>query len=293
MYGDLNLNENFTKLIDDACKLVESNPVHWGIQFDRNAVASKCTGNNLPQIAKAIYEIKAESENAEFWSCKSMANIHFIDSIEAAGIHPFYIHLYRDGRDVALSFMKAIVGDKHIYQLAKQWKTEQDLSDALCKKLGPERCIQIRYEEFVIDPAKTVMEICSRIGIPYSPAVLDYNRSEESAETAGAGAMWGNLTKPVMKENTRKFLRELTADDIRIFETVAADTLQKLGYQTEFINETSDSFTQEEIQEFNKTNAERKKEAKLKAAPEDILRRRDQDEFISSLQSRFQAFSRK
>lgn len=292
MYGDLNREENFRSLIDDACKLVEANPVHWGIQFDRNAVAKKCSGNNLPQIAKAIYEIKAESENAEFWCCKSMANIHLVDAIEEAGIHPFYIYLFRDGRDVALSFMKAIVGDKHVYQLAKQWKTEQDLSDALCQKLGPERSIQIRYEEFILDPEKTVMKICRRLGISYSSSVLEYNRSEESAETAGAGAMWGNLTKPVMKENTRKFLRELSADEIRIFETVAADTLTKLGYATEFVNESSPSFTEEETLNFSRLNAERKKEARLKAAPEDMLRRREQDQFIASLQTRFQSFSR-
>lgn len=292
MYGDLNQEKNFERLIDDACTLVELNPVHWGITFDRNLIAKKCSGNNLPQIAKAIYEVKAESEKAEFWCCKSMANIHLIDAIENAGIHPFYIHLFRDGRDVALSFMKAIVGDKHVYPLAKQWKTEQDLSDALCKKLGPERSIQIRYEEFIIDPAKTVTEICKRLGISYSPSVLDYNRSEESAETAGAGAMWGNLTKPVMKENTRKFLRELSTDDIRIFETVAADTLMQLDYQPEFVRESSASFTNEELQDFGRINTERKKEAKQKAAPEDILRRRNQDQFIASLQERFKSFSR-
>lgn len=290
LYGDLNRPENFRKLIDDVCSLVEFNPVNWGIKFDRETVEKKSAAHNLPQIAKAIYELKAEADQAEFWCCKSMANIHFIDQIEEAGIHPFYIHLYRDGRDVALSFMKAIVGDKHIYQLAKQWKLEQDLSDALCKKIGPGRSIQIRYEEFVLDPAGTVMEICRRTGIPYSAAALEYNQSAESAETAGAGAMWGNLVKPVMKENTRKFMRELSADDIRIFETVAADTLIRLGYVPENKMESLHSFTEEEISRFGKENAERKKEARQKASAEDVLKRKAQDEFIDSLRKRHDTF---
>lgn len=288
MYGDLSDPSAFARLLEDVCTLVELNPVNWGLTFDRREVAARCEGNNLPQLAKAIYELKAMDKGASIWCCKSMANIHYAGAIEQAGIHPFYIHIYRDGRDVALSFRKAIVGEKHMYALARQWREEQELSMQLCDAAGEDRCIRIRYEEFTADPELTMKTICRKIGVVYRPEVMDYSRSEESKETAASGAMWGNLVKPVMKDNTKKYLRELSEADIAIFETVAGDTLLKLGYELHTDRSSTRSFTAEELAAFDTENRKLKAEARQKADPADIEKRAAQDAFISQLKKRFE-----
>ncbi|TND09521.1 MAG: sulfotransferase [Bacteroidetes bacterium] len=289
MYGNLESPGAFAQLVDDVCTLVELNPVNWGLQFDRAEIASRCAGKNLPQVSKAVYEMKALQKGASWWCCKSMANIHYIDAIEAAGIHPFYIHIYRDGRDVALSFRKAIVGEKHMYALARQWSEEQELSHALCAKLDPSRSIQIRYEEYTLDPEKTIRAICEKTGVMYRPEVMDYNRSDESKETAASGLMWGNLVKPVMKDNTNKFLRELSAEDIAIFESVAGETLQKLGYTLHAGKDTRTNFSETEIAVFHAENKKGKEEARKKADPADLEKRAAQDAFIGALKKRFES----
>ncbi|MGL4598806.1 MAG: sulfotransferase family protein, partial [Bacteroidia bacterium] len=192
MYGDLADEHNFMLLIDDACQLVEKNPVSWNIHFDRNHIRANCANNSLPQIAKAIYEAKANDDQATWWCCKSMANIHFVDEIEAAGIEPFYLYLYRDGRDVALSFLKAIVGEKHIYHLAKQWREEQMRSLELCTRLPETRYLKMDYETFIAAPEIALQKICAKTGILFSENALHYNQSEESRETAASGLMWSN-----------------------------------------------------------------------------------------------------
>lgn len=40
-----------------------------------------------------------------------MKNMFYAEGIESTGIQPYYIYLYRDGRDVALSFKRRIVGE--------------------------------------------------------------------------------------------------------------------------------------------------------------------------------------
>lgn len=288
-YGNLQQASNFSKLVDDVCRLVELNPVNWNITFDRREVENRCAGNNLPQVMKAVYELKALHAGASWWCCKSMASIHYIQDIEDAGIHPFYIHIYRDGRDVALSFRKAIVGEKHIYHLAKQWKEEQDLSLAFCRTIDPARYIAIPYEQFILDPESTMRSICGKLGIVYRPEVMDYSRSEESRETAASGEMWSNLVKPVMKDNTRKFLRELSETDIALFETVAGDTLETLGYElcsSPAQRIWPDAAT---VAAFTAENQRLKAEARQKATASDIEKRAAQDAFIASLKKQTDA----
>ena len=61
--------------------------------------------------------------------------------------------------------------------------------------------------------------------------MLEYYKSAESRRTAISGHMWENVAKPIMKNNSNKFLKEMTHDDLVIYESVAGDMLERLGYQ--------------------------------------------------------------
>ena len=231
-YGDLEVNSNFIQLIDDVCKLVELNPVPWKIELDRKKVLSSCRKHSLIEITKVLYESLAEHTGKKYWCCKSLANVHFIDMIEGEGLKPFYIYIYRDGRDVATSFKKAIVGEKHIYFIAKQWKKEQELALFHCDRVGKSRAMMIKYEDFIQNPEKTMMNLCEWLNVRYNDRVMHYYESTESKSTAKSGEMWKNVAKPVIKNNFNKYLSELTDVEIDIFECIAGDTLNKLGYST-------------------------------------------------------------
>ena len=265
-YGDLKVTENFAQLVEDVCLLVEYNPVPWtGVNLDRKIITERVASPILPEITRVIYELKAESEGAGIWMCKSMANIRYAEALEKYAEKPLYLHLFRDGRDVALSFKKAIVGEKHIYHIAKQWKTEQEASIKLRDLLGPERVIQVKYEDLLGQPQKVLGELCSFIGVEYSDVAMEYHQSSESWETANSGLMWQNVVKPVLSDNHNKFLKELSEEDILIFEQVAGDTLEKLGYKKYFANENVRNFTQEEIALFSEINQKMKQESEAAA----------------------------
>lgn len=285
-YGDLSLDENFTKLTDDVCKMVELNPVPWtGVALDRSLIISKCTSRTLPEITRIVYELKAEADEAHVWICKSMANVHYVNELEQYPVPPLYIHLYRDGRDVALSFKKAIVGEKHSYYLAKQWKKEQDAALALFENLGEKRVLQVRYENLLVNPSQELQRICDFLGIQYSNDALNYHQSHESRETANSGLMWQNVVKPVLADNQQKFLKELSEEDIRIFERVAGDTLVKLDYKLVY-REDHSPFSESEIADFLEINTTSKAEFRSKLRPEDLAKRKGQEELLKSISSR-------
>jgi hypothetical protein len=155
-YGDLTVSENFSLLVHDVCSLVAYNPVQWKhISLKQNEIIQRCNKPSLTEIVRVIYEMNAESEGANIWMCKSLANIHHAHLLEE-NIKPLYIFLYRDGRDVACSFKRAVVGEKHPYHIAQQWQQEQELCIALQQKLGDGRVISICYENLIRQPEKEI-----------------------------------------------------------------------------------------------------------------------------------------
>jgi len=284
-YGDLNTYENFYRLLDDVCTFVELNPVPWDhVNLNRDELISSCVDYSLIEIFRVIYEARSRIENARFWCCKSMANVQFHDPLESSGLKPFYIYLYRDGRDVALSFQKAMVGEKHIYNLAKKWRNDQLAALSLCETLPEDRYIKVRYEELINNSDKTIKAICNKLGIPFQKNYSAFYTSKESINTSDSGEMWENVKKPVLTDNFNKFKKGMSQNDICIFESVAGDVLQKLNYSLENKKETLfNSFSENEIETFNLINNQLKKEVQLNAKKEDIEKRSKQNAFFNTI----------
>lgn len=275
-YGDLNIESNFEKLIDDVCRLIELNPVPWGeFKLNRIEIKSNCQSHSLIEIFNTIYSLKAKYSGAKYWCCKSMSNVYFSKEIEKLNVKPIYIHLYRDGRDVALSFKKAIVGQKHIFHLAKQWKEDQERCLKLKKETESNRFFSISYEELLRDPEKILKQLCGVLKIPFNNSMLSYYNSNESLHTAQSGEMWKNVAQPVIKNNFNKFLTEMKAEDLMLFEQIAGTTLNEFNYKLSFIK-SKKTFSKKELESFELENELLKKKAVFDANKEDLLRKREQ-----------------
>jgi hypothetical protein len=217
LYGNLEENENFFNLVDDVCRLVEFNPVPWtGVTFHRDEIIQRCKTRSLIEIFRVIYDLKAESENASYWVCKSMVNVKYAGDFEASGMKMLYIYLYRDGRDVACSFKKAVVGEKHVFQIANQWNSDQQECIELEKKIEENRFLKVSYENLLNHPKKEMKRISEFLNIPFKMEVFDFYTSEESKNTAIAGKMWENVSRPILKNNSNKYKTELTPFEIAV-----------------------------------------------------------------------------
>ncbi len=287
LYENLNQADNFRRLATDVCDLISYNPVAWtGVKLNVDELVYQCNYYSLMELTRVIYEHKAKHDNARIWICKSMANIHYVGELETS-LQPLYIFLYRDGRDVACSFRKAVVGEKHTYFIAKQWKEEQDKCMALQEYLRGERFVAVCYEELLANPEQELRKICAFIGTDYSSDCLQYHRSGEAVNTASSGVMWQNVSQGVLTKNRNKYFTEMPADDIVLFERVAGNTLQKLGYPLHVTNSKYNPlFSASELKEYAILNAQLKFAAKLKQTPEDAARRKQQDALLSKLQAK-------
>jgi len=287
-YGDLSDDGNFSQLVEDVCRLVELNPVPWeGVVLDRADVARRCRERSVPAVHGAVYDVCAEAKGAKTWCCKSLANIHYSKEIESCFGSPKYIYLYRDGRDVAVSFSKAVVGEKHFYHIAKEWTATQQLALALRKKIGPERFLSVSYEELTSHAEQTARLLCDFLGVPLRASMLDYYGTDEAKRAATSSELWKNVTSPVMKNNSRKFLREASTRDIGIFESVAGSVLDALGYARAVVRPGEEaSFSREEILAFDDENRKRQEEFRKLVDPADLIRRDLQSGFLKTVKER-------
>lgn len=277
----------YARLVSDMVDYVNANPVPWeGVSFDKEEIIGQSGCFHIFEVFRLIYEKIASEKGARYWCCKSMQNLFYSAEMEAFGLNLRYIFLYRDGRDVALSFKKAIVGDKHVYPLALQWKKEQDICLQLLAQYGKDKVFQLNYEELIAAPAESIKALCAFLQIDYRSDMLQFYESGASKATAAAGEMWKNLEKPVMKDNTQKFRKELSEEEIEIFEWVAGDTLQALGYPLYSRKENPALVSETAIAGYLALNAERKRQFIATAPATDRLKRQGQLDILQTIKSR-------
>jgi Sulfotransferase family len=290
-YGDLSKKPAFDLLVDDVCKLVELNPVPWeGVTLDRKNVAAHCRNHSVVAAFGAVYDIMAEQNKAKNWCCKSLQNINYLSDLEAYyGDAARYIYLYRDGRDVAVSFRKAVVGEKHPYHIGKEWSATQRIALTQRKHIDAKRFFNLSYETLTGSPEKAMRGLCEFLGVTYTPEMLNFHESSEAKSAAKSSELWSNVVKPVMADNSNKFLKEMSEEDVRIFELVAGDVLDALGYKRfqSKVGETK-TFTADEIKKFDEENQRLKQEVLSKVDPEDMKRRDQQAGLIKQIKDRQQ-----
>lgn len=289
-YGDLDKRENFAQLIEDVCRLVELNPVPWeGVTLNRRDIQRRCRRRTLLGVYEAVYHAMAEAWEARSWCCKSLANIQYLPQIEAHFRSPRYIYLYRDGRDVAVSFRKAVVGEKHFYHIAREWAATQQLALGMRERIGPSRFFSISYESLTAEPEMSMRLLCKFLGVRFNKSMLEFYKSDEARRAAESSELWGNVVKPIMADNTRKFLRDASEEDIRIFESVAGDVLGALGYDRLYVPRGAETmFSEADIRRFDEENLRLKEEVLDRTDAEDLRRRDRQATLIQEIRERGQ-----
>lgn len=290
-YGSLNHDDNFLSLSSDIADFVNANPVPWNKQkIKAETLFSRSKDRSLLALYETLYTIKAEHDKAKIWCCKSMFNEYYAKEIEAGGINPFYIYIYRDGRDVAASFKNAIIGPKHIYHIANKWLADQQKAEQVYHYVGEDRFFKVKYEDLITDTERVLRSLSAKLGLSYSSKLLNYYRSQESKQTALSGEMWKNVSRPIIKNNIGKYKIALSKDEVRLFEQITAKMLIALGY---VLSTTQNieliDLSPPQIDEFNKKNKLMQEQARASASEHDLTLRNNQEKVVQHIKQRIGA----
>jgi hypothetical protein len=117
------------------------------------------------------------------WAEKDPTYTLLLGFIEELFPDALYVHLLRDGHDVVASFR-----DRWGYRSAAraartEWARYVEAARALSRRIGPDRFIELRYEQLVADPEAQARRLFDFLGESFAPEVLDFDPSEHTATT--------------------------------------------------------------------------------------------------------------
>jgi hypothetical protein len=181
-----------------------------------------------------VYLVYAEEQDKARWGDKTpmyMQNLRLLERLFPDGL---FLHLIRDGRDAALSFLempRGLVTETWMHprtpaDFACQWRTEVAAARQLGQRVGS-RYLEVHYEELVADVEPVLGRICGFAGLEYEPQMADYAGNVDVSTKPHQQ----RLMEPPLA-GVRDWRKQMSPVDVAAFERVAGDLLGELGYET-------------------------------------------------------------
>ena len=205
----------------------------WGLPLD--AVESAWNAHpprTVPDALSALYRAYGDAEGKQLVGDKTPAFVWEIPLLAAAFPAARFIHVVRDGRDVALAF-KALahrppdtLPDGVIY-----WRNHVRAGRRFGEAI-PGRYTEVRYEDLLDDPRRELEKLCGFLDLGFEEQMLDYqSKADATAATYVGPDVHANLRKPLSK-GLRDWRRDISPSELAVLQRLGGSTFAAFGYDT-------------------------------------------------------------
>jgi hypothetical protein len=194
---------------------------------------------------RTFYEAYMDQQGKSRWGEKTPTYVQRMPLIQGALPEARFVHVIRDGRDVALSVLDRTVRELTAADVARRWQKKINKARADAPRLR--HYIEVRYEDLVLDTEPVLRRVCEFIELDFDPAMLDYHERSSGRLREMARALPGDgrahhlsverrmathamTTKPPSADRVARWRTQMSGDDRAAFEAVAGDLLAELGY---------------------------------------------------------------
>jgi hypothetical protein len=204
----------------------------WGLPDEKVVAALEADPPaGFPAAVRTVYEAYARHHGKTRYADKTPSYVLSMDLLASAFPEARFIHLIRDGRDVALSYLDADFGSRTLGQAAVYWNRFVRAGRAAGERCGPARYREVRYEALVAEPERVLREICEFVGLAFDERMLRYHEgADRLVPSLSHHEHHRNLYKPPTA-GLRDWRRDLAPRDVAVFEALAGDLLVELGYE--------------------------------------------------------------
>ncbi len=200
---------------------------------------------DLREAVRALYRLYAEKFSKSRWGDKTPHYVRRMPVIQGLLPEAYFIHIIRDGRDVAMSVKDLWFGADSVEDAARRWRGSVEKARRHSRKLP--HYLEVRYEDLVTDAESTLRKITDFVDLPWNQSMLDYYKTADTRlgemerdVTAPNGeiklrgeernAIHSLTREPPQQNRIGRWRQEMTATDRDRFEAVAGETLRELGY---------------------------------------------------------------
>jgi hypothetical protein len=219
----------------------------FGIEAEPLRARARALGDgDAAGVLRAFYGLCAERRGKQRWGDKTPIYVAHMRTIAAELPEARFVHMIRDGRDVALSRRSRGMGaGKPIGDAARLWRRRIENARKQSRRLC-DRYLELRYEDLVAEAEPELRRICALIELEFDPAMLDYHRGagDRLAELGDLDATGGRrarsaaerreahalATRPPQVERAGGWRERMGHADLAQFEAEAGELLAELGY---------------------------------------------------------------
>ena len=194
---------------------------------------------------RTFYEAYMEQQGKPRWGEKTPTYVQKMKLIQRAIPEARFVHVIRDGRDVALSVLDRTVRELTAGDIANRW--QKKITKAREDAPNLRHYIEIRYEDLILDTEPVLRRVAEFCELPWDDAMLDYHERSGERLKEMARALPGDgrakelsverrmathamTTKPPSADRVARWRTQMTAEQRQEFESLAGELLEQLGY---------------------------------------------------------------
>lgn len=183
----------------------------------------------LSHVVDALYRYHGRATGAEFvrWGDKTPLNTYFLDRIHRLFPDAQFVHVLRDGVDVAHSYISSgLMPD--LRQSSTRWLTSVQAVERFARR-HPTVVLEIRYEALVSDPVGITRRLCEFLAEPFDESLLEApDRKLGDVEQHEHHA---RVLLPISRDRIGAGRRGLASEDIQRLSREFRGQLERSGYE--------------------------------------------------------------
>ena len=197
-----------------------------GYRVDVALWHATCPDYTLPGVFEALMRLDGGlgPDGRGVWGDKSPGYLHRLPLLDHLFPACRVVHIVRDCRDYAVSIRKA--WGKDPLRAAQRWHDRVSGARAEGLRLGPERYLELRYEDLLADPEAALRPVAAFAGLDFDPRMTTLDRPSENLGDARGQAR-------IVRSNAEKW-RDMDPALRQHVEAIAGETLRALGYPVDY-----------------------------------------------------------
>ena len=228
-YNGLDAARDVERIVDDL--LQEERICLWDVTLVRDEVLNGLAPGSYPNVIARFHTLYAQHTGKDRWGNIAISTLNNMDMANVWFPNARFIHIVRDGRDVALSHETYPYGSSNVGECANAWVHQLRVNLKMGAILGPNRYLVVRYEDLILESEPTLRRMCEFMGVAYSSAMLEYPSMVEKKVPENRRWLWPVLNKPPAKSNVYRWKTKLSTTKRIVFERAAGGMLAEFGYE--------------------------------------------------------------
>ena len=188
----------------------------------------------LRDLVECVYLWHMARDRKSRWGDKTPAYVAIVPQLERLFPGARFIHLLRDGRDVAASFQRQGWYGPWLYSNAREWSDALECDSRWKGQPIEAQVLRVHYEDLVLNTERTLRTVCQFIEEEFEPQMLAWEGRVDESVPLREQHIHQKLKSRPSAEDVYRWKREMPLRQIWIAESFMRVQLDQAGYERRF-----------------------------------------------------------